>query len=448
MEILFLLGLILLNGVFAMSEFALATARRSRLQRLAEDGDKASVVALRLAEDRTRFLSTVQIGITSIGVLSGIVGEAAMAEPFARWLQGFGLAPATSFVVATGFVVVIVTYVSIVVGELVPKRLAQFHPEAIARLVARPIRFLSSVTRQFVALLSVSTDTLLRLLGKSQQPAPCVTEEEIHAMLEEGSEAGVIERQEHAMVRNVFRLDERMLGSLMIPRADIVYLDVDQPLDESIRLAVESQHSRFPLCRSGLQQVLGLVDTKMLLNLKVRGGVTDLETVAQPGVFVPETLTGMELLDHFRASGTQLVFVVDEYGEVQGIVTLHDVLEAVTGEFATGSGEDSWAVQREDGSWLLDGLVPVPELKDLLGLRTVPEEDRDRFNTLSGMLMWLLGRVPATGDVAQWEQWRLEVVDLDGKRVDKVLATRLPEAAPQAEGDGSPGAQEQQETGA
>jgi len=239
-----------------------------------------------------------------------------------------------------------------------------------------------------------------------------------------------------------------MLGSLMIPRADIVYLDVDQPLDESIRLAVESQHSRFPLCRGGLHQVLGLVDTKMLLNLKVRGGVNDLETAAQPGVFVPETLTGMELLDHFRASGTQLVFVVDEYGEVQGIVTLHDVLEAVTGEFATESGEDSWAVQREDGSWLLDGLIPIPELKDLLGLRTVPEEDRDRFNTLSGMLMWLLGRVPATGDVAQWEQWRLEVVDLDGKRVDKVLATRLPEASPPAEGDGSPGSPEQQATGA
>jgi putative hemolysin len=427
MEILFLLGLIVLNGLFAMSEFALATARRSRLQRLAEDGDRASVVALRLAEDRTRFLSTVQIGITSIGVLSGIVGEAAMAEPFARWLQRFGLAPGTSFVVATGFVVVIVTYVSIVIGELVPKRLAQFHPETIARLVARPIQFLAVVTRPFVALLSVSTDTLLRLLGKSQQAVPSVTEEEIHAMLEEGSEAGVIERQEHAMVRNVFRLDERMLGSLMIPRADIVYLDVEQPLDESIRRAVESEHSRFPLCRGGLHQVLGLVDTKTLLNLTVRGSVTGLETVAEPGVFVPETLTGMELLDHFRASRTQLVFVVDEYGEVQGIVTLHDVLEAVTGEFTTESGEDSWAVQREDGSWLLDGLVPIPELKDLLDMKYVPEEDKGRFNTLSGMLMWLLGRVPATGDVAQWEQWRLEVVDLDGKRVDKVLASRLPE---------------------
>ena len=264
-------------------------------------------------------------------------------------------------------------------------------------------------------------------MGKRQQAAPCVTEEEIHAMLEEGSEAGVIEHQEHAMVRNVFRLDERLLGSLMIPRSDIVHLDVEWPFDENIRLAVESEHSRFPLCRGGLDQVLGLVDTKQLLNLTVRGGVTDLATVAQPGVFVPETLTGMELLDHFRASGTQLVFVVDEYGELQGLVTVHDLLESVTGEFTTENGADSWAVQREDGSWLLDGLVPIPELKDLLELKTVPEEDKERFNTLSGMLMWLLGRVPATGDVAQWGQWRLEVVDLDGKRVDKVLASRVPE---------------------
>ena len=229
------------------------------------------------------------------------------------------------------------------------------------------------------------------------------------------------------MVRNVFRLDERMLGSLMIPRSDIVYLDVERPLDENIRLAVESEHSRFPLCRGGLDEVLGLVDTKQLLNLTVKGGVTDLTTVARPGVFVPETLTGMELLDHFRASGTQLVFVVDEYGELQGLVTVHDLLESVTGEFTTENGADSWAVQREDGSWLLDGLVPIPELKDLLELKTVPEEDKERFNTLSGMLMWLLGRVPATGDVAQWGQWRLEVVDLDGKRVDKVLASRVPE---------------------
>jgi putative hemolysin len=257
-------------------------------------------------------------------------------------------------------------------------------------------------------------------------------------MLEEGSEAGVIERQEHTMVRNVFRLDDRMLGTLMIPRADIVYLDVERPLDENIGLVLGSEHSRFPLCRGGLDDLLGTINTKQLLKLVARGGEANLADLAETGVFVPETLTGMELLDHFRASGTQMVLVVDEYGEVQGLVTLHDVLESVTGEFTPPTAEDAWAVQREDGSWLLDGLIPMPELKDLLDLRTAPEEDRGRYHTLSGMLMWLLGRLPRTGDVAQWEQWRFEVVDLDGKRVDKVLASRVPEPVQAADAEAAP----------
>jgi putative hemolysin len=429
-EILLLLGLILLNGLFAMSEFALATARRARLAKLAENGDRAARTALRLGADRTRFLSTVQIGITAIGVLGGIVGEAAFAGPLSAWMEGLGMDPDMAYVAATALVVVLVTYVSIVLGELVPKRLAQFHPESIARLVAPPIELLAVLTRPFVALLSISTNGVLRLLGKADQPAPSVTEEEIHAMLDEGSEAGVIERQERAMVRNVFRLDDRMLGTLMVPRADIVYLDTTVPLEDNVRLAVESAHSRFPLCRGGLDEVLGIIDTKQLLTVSLRGGHADLAALVQSGVFVPETLTGMELLEHFRASASQMVLVVDEYGEVQGLVTVQDVLESLTGEFAPQRGEEAWAVQREDGSWLLDGLVPMPELKDLLGLRAAPEEDKGRYHTLSGMLMWLLGRLPRTGDVTQWENWRFEVVDLDGKRVDKVLASRLPEPGP------------------
>lgn len=431
MEILFLLALIVLNGLFSMSELALATARRSRLARLAEDGDKSSAIAMELGDEPTRYLSTVQIGITSVGILSGIVGQAAFAAPLIAWLQTLGLDPELSFVAATALVVIIITYVSIVIGELVPKRLAQFHPEAIARGVARPIHLLSRLTRPFVLLLSLSTNALLRLMGKRQQPVSAVTEEEIHALLEEGSEAGVIERQEHDMVRNVFRLDERQLGSLMIPRADIVYLDLESPLDDNLRLVVESEHSRFPLCKGGLDGVLGIVTSKQLLNLTVAGKTIDLAALAQTEVFVPESLTGMELLDHFRASGTQMALVVDEYGEVQGLVTLQDVLESVTGEFVSASKGESWAVRREDGSWLLDGLIPVPELKDTLGLRELPEEERGRYQTLSGMVMWLLGRLPHTGDVVTWKNWRLEVVDLDGKRIDKVLASPIPEAEPE-----------------
>ncbi|MDO9243868.1 MAG: hemolysin family protein [Rhodocyclaceae bacterium] len=427
MELLFLIMLILLNGAFAMSEIALVTARRARLVRLAEDGDSAAAVAVKLHDDPTRFLSTVQIGITSIGILSGIVGEAVFAAPLATWLIGLGLDAEVSMILATVLVVVTITYFSIVIGELVPKRLGQSNPEGVARLVARPMRALAVVTRPFVRLLSFSTDTILRLLGMRTQEAPSVTEEEIHAMLEEGSEAGVIERQERDMVRNVFRLDDRQVGSLMIPRADIVYLDIELPVEENLRSVADSDHSRFPVCRGGLHEVLGTVSTKQLFNQSLKSGKVDLQSLLLPAVFVPETLTGMDLLDHFRASGTQMVIVVDEYGEVQGLVTLTDVLEAVTGEFKPRRQEDAWAVQREDGSWLLDGLIPLPELKDRLELKAVPEEDKGRYHTLSGLVMWLLGRLPQTGDSAAWERWRFEVVDLDGKRVDKVLASRLPE---------------------
>lgn len=427
MEIFILIALILLNGAFAMSEIALVTAKRSRLARLAADGDASSEIAMRLGTEPTRFLSTIQIGITAIGILSGIVGEAALAAPFAIWLQTFGIDQQSSEVGATVLVVVVITYVSIVIGELVPKRIGQFNAEGIARLVARPISFLALISRPFVRLLSFSTDGILKLMGKRDLGGSDVTEEDIHAMLEEGSEAGVIEKQEHNMVRNVFRLDDRQISSLMIPRSEIVYLDINQPLEANLEHVAEADHSRFPVCRGGLHDILGVISAKQLFTQMHKSGVTDLTARLQPCVYVPESLTGMELLEQFRLSGTQMVFVIDEYGEIQGLVTLQDVLEAVTGEFKPHNAEDAWAVQREDGSWLLDGLIPIPELKDRLDLVATPEEDKGRYHTLSGMMMWLLGRLPHTGDVAEWERWRLEVVDLDGKRIDKVLANRLPE---------------------
>jgi len=254
-------------------------------------------------------------------------------------------------------------------------------------------------------------------------------------MIQEGSDAGVIEDREREMVRNVFRLDDRQIGSLMIPRADIFYLDVERSIEENMQWIASSDHSRFPVCRGGLHDILGIVNAKQLLNQKLKGNHTDLATQLQPAVFVPETLNGMDLLGHFRASGSQMVLVVDEYGEVQGLVTLQDVLEAVTGEFQPRNQEDAWAVQREDGSWLLDGLIPIPELKDRLEWKSVPEEDKGRYHTLSGLVMLLLGRLPQTGDKAAWEGWALEVVDLDGKRVDKVLAMKLPEESVSPDGE-------------
>jgi len=428
MEILILIALILLNGVFAMSEIALVTAKRSRLAKLAEDGDASSAIAMRLGEEPTRFLSTIQIGITAIGILNGIVGEAALAAPFALWLQELGINRDASELGAAILVVVVITYISIVIGELVPKRIGQFNAEGIARLMARPISALALASRPFVKLLSFSTDGLLRLLSLRDLGASNVTEEDIHAMLAEGSEAGIIEQEEHKMVRNVFRLDERQISSLMIPRGDIIYLDVNVPLEHNLALVAESYHSRYPVCRGGFDELLGIISAKQLFNQMHKGGQASLTSQLQPCVYVPESLTGMELLEQFRVSGVQMVFIIDEYGEIQGLVTLQDVLEAVTGEFKPHSPEEAWAVQREDGSWLLDGLIPIPELKDRLGLKETPEEDKGRYHTLSGMMMWLLSRLPSTGDIAEWENWQFEVVDLDGKRIDKVLAHRLPES--------------------
>jgi len=426
MEILLLSALIVLNGVFAMSEIALVTARRARLARLSDQGDAAATVAIRLHDEPTRFLSTVQVGITSIGILNGIIGEAVLAEPLALWLQSLGVEAKAGGFAATALVVVVITYVSIVIGELVPKRIAQFNPEGIARRVARPMNWLAMLARPFVRLLSVSTDAILRLMGKQASTEAGVIEEEIHALLEEGSESGVIEQQEREMVRNVFRLDERHIHSLMVPRADIVYLDTTLPLEDNLRRVAESEHSRFPVCKDGLDEVLGIVSAKQLFTQTLQGGRPDLDAQLMPAVYVPESLTGMDLLEQFRASDAHMVLVIDEYGEINGLVTMQDVLEAVTGEFMPRNLAEAWAVQREDGSWLLDGLIPIPELKDRLELKSVPEEDRGRYHTLSGLVMWLSGRLPQTGDVLVWENWRLEVVDLDGKRIDKVLATPLP----------------------
>jgi putative hemolysin len=425
MDIAVLISLILLNGVFAMSEIALVTARKNRLQRLAEDGDKSALIAMRLGEDPTQFLSTVQIGITAIGILNGIVGEAALAGPLAEILRGFGLDEKTSAISATTVVVVGITYFSIVVGELVPKRIAQFNAEGIARLIAGPISVLAKLSRPFVYLLSVSTDGILRLLGKKELSSANLTEEDIHSMLAEGSQAGLIEKQEHEMVRNVFRLDDRQIASLMTPRSEIIYLDIDQPLEGNLENLMNSDHSRYPVCRGGIHDTVGIITAKRLLKQRIKGESTKIQEYLQPAIFVPESLTGMKLLEQFRESGVQMVFVVDEYGEILGLITLQDVLEALTGEFKSRDPEDVWAVQREDGSWLLDGLIPIQELKDRLDLRSVPEELKGRYNTLSGMMMWLIGSLPRTSDVAEWEGWRLEVVDMDGNRIDKVLASSL-----------------------
>ena len=433
MDVALLVFLILLNGAFAMSEMALTASRKARLQVLVEAGEGGAQAAMDLHENPTKFLSTVQIGITSIGVLNGIVGEAAFSAPLAEWISAhFVIKAQAAQLTATALVVVIITFLTIIFGELVPKRVGQMFPETVARLVSRPMNWLSAATRPFVLLLGACTEGVLRLLGLKGQVARSVTEEEIAASLEEGLDAGVIEAQEHQMGRNVFRLDDRQIGSMMVPRAEIAWLDVNAPLEETLATMAENGRSRYPVCRGGLDEVIGVLPAHRLVAPVVRGQALNLADHLQAPVFVPETLSGMELLEHLRASTSELVFVVDEYGAVQGLITERDVLEAITGEFTVPSGEDAWAVKREDGTWLMDGLIPVPEMKDRLELRELPEEDRGRYNPLAGMIMLLLGRLPATADAVEWAGWRFEVVDLDGKRVDKVLVSAL---TPQHQGE-------------
>ncbi len=424
MEIAILIVLILLNGIFAMSEIALVTARKSRLSVRASSGDKAAQAAIMLGDDPTRFLSTVQIGITSIGLLSGIVGESALVGPLSQWIQRYtAIYPSTAQFIATVGVVVAITYLSIVVGELVPKRLGQIHAERMACLVARPMQLLSLISRPFVWLLSCSTRGVMRLLGLNPDEKETVTMEEIQAVIDEGSQSGLLEDSQQAMLKNIFRLEDRPVSSIMQPRSEIVYLDVQFTPQENLKRLRETDYTWFPVCNGGLENPLGAINVKTALFLFIEDGIAKLNEFLEPAVFVPETLTSLELLVQFRSKGMQVAFIVDEYGDVQGVVTVHDLLKILTGQL-NASQETDWAIRREDGSWLVDGSIPVPELKDQLGLKAVPEEKKGHYSLLSGMLMYLMGRVPREGEHVEWEGWRFEIVDMDGNRIDKVLVSR------------------------
>ena len=436
MDFLLIALLTLLNGVFAMSELALASSRKARLTAMAEGGDKGASAALALLDNPTQFLSSVQVGITSIDMLNGILGEAAFSAGLAHWLISIGMPEGAAGISATAIVITLITFVTIVFGELVPKRIGQLYPEAVARLVARPMVWVAKIAKPFVALLAVSTQAVLKLLRVDNSAARAVTEEEIVASLAEGRDAGVIEHHEHQMVQNVFRLDDRPLTSIMVPRSDVQWLDASHSVAQCLQLASaggnKGAHSWYPVCRSSLDDVVGVISVAHLLELGMDTEGT-VEPHVQQAVFLPETLSGMELLEQFRARSGRMVFVVDEYGVVQGIMTPRDLLEAITGELQPGAATDAWAVQREDGSWLLDGLMPVSELKARLDIRDLPEEDRGRYNTLAGLLMAESGHLPAEAERIACAGWVFEVLDLDGKRIDKVLAQREAEELPAAD---------------
>ena len=439
MNFLLIALLTLLNGVFAMSELALASSRKARLTAMADNGDKGAKASLKLLEDPTQFLSSVQVGITSIGMLNGIIGEAAFSEDLARVLMRYGVPEGAAGFSATAIVVTAITFITIVLGELVPKRIGQLYPEAVSRWIARPMTWVAIIAKPFVRLLTLSTQGMLKLLRIDNNAAGrAVTEEEIAASLAEGRDAGVIEAHEHQMVENVFRLDDRPLTSLMVPRADVQWFDagitVEQALQQ-VAAAENGAHSWYPVCRGSLDDVVGVINVARLLQLDVKEPQSSVAPHSEAASFIPETLSGMEVLEQFRTKTGRMVFVVDEYGDVQGLLTPRDLLEAITGELHPETQLEAWATRREDGSWLLDGLMPVGELKNRLDIKHLPEEDRGRYNTLAGLLLSVYGYLPVAGERIECAGWVFEVVDLDGKRIDTVLATVEPDSAlaPQSE---------------
>ena len=425
MDFLLIALLTLINGIFAMSELALAASRKARLAAMEEAGDKGAAMALKLLQNPTQFLSTVQVGITSIGVLNGIVGEAAFSGDVAAWLMAFGLSESVSAISATAIVVTVITFTTIIFGELVPKRIGQLYPELVARWVSRPMAWLAGAAKPFVGLLSMTTHAVLKLLRIDTTGNRAVTEEEITASLEEGVDAGLIEAHEHQMVRNVFHLDDRPLTSLMVPRIDIRWFEASMTPAECLSQVGQENgfqgHSWYPVCRGNLDDVIGVINVARLVSLP-SADQKAVEEYATPATFVPETLSGMALLEQLRGKSGRIVFVVDEYGVVQGLLTPRDLLEAITGELQPLTIADAWATQQADGTWLLDGLMPINELKSRLEIKDIPGEERGIFNTLSGFILAELGYLLKVGDILLREGWHFEVNSLEGRRIDKVIA--------------------------
>jgi putative hemolysin len=428
MDILLIFFLTFLSGVFSMTEIAVVSSRRIRIEALAEAGDKGALAVQRLQANPTQFFSTIQMGNTTIALLNGIVGEGAFGGDLSGVFERWGLSAGLASGLSTAVVVAGVTYITIVFGELVSKRIGQSAPESIARFMARPVLLLATSARPFVALLEISTNLVLRLLRISGDVPKDVTEAEIQAHLEEGVDAGIIEEHEHQMVRNVFLLDDRQLTSIMVPHSEIEWLDAQDSIDDAVQKAWTTGHSWYPVCRGGLEDVVGVIHLPRMLALQAEGDNEPLMRHVQPAVFVPETLTGMELLEQFRERATRIVFVVDEYGVVQGLLTPLDMLEAITGELSPEAAVDAWATQRDDGAWLVDGAMPVAELKSRLDIEELPDEDKGRYNTVAGLMQTVAGELLQQGEAVHAAGWRFEVLVLDGRRIDQVLIARLPEA--------------------
>jgi putative hemolysin len=425
-DIFIILALILLNGIFSLAELAVVSARRMRLERMALEGDSGAAEAIRLAEDPSRFLSTVQVGITLIGIFNGAFGEASLVARLTPALSRIGVEEAYARPIALIIVVMAITFVSIVLGELVPKRIAIVYPEQLAALMARPLRNLSRLMHPVVRLLSLTTDFVMRLLGMRHHKEEVATEEEVTGMIKESTDAGVFEKAEYDIAARALRLDDWHLRALMTPRIDLEFLDLDQPLADNLARIADSPYSRFPVFRGDRNQVLGVVRARNLFGQAIRRQslqAIDIEGALDPLLYVPESSSAIDLLEQLKQHHAELAMIVDEYGDIQGMVTLTDVMGALVGEVPDfEGGEHPDAVRREDGSWLVDGGMVLERFRDLTSAdMEFPDEDSDAYHTLAGFILYQLGVIPKPGDALDWGGWRFEVVDMDGNRIDRLL---------------------------
>lgn len=428
-EILIVFLLILLNGFFALSELAVVSSRRARLQQYAAEGRSGAAAAIKLVDDPTGFLSSVQVGITLIAILSGAYGEAALAAPLAVAIEGLPYVGPHASSVSTAIVIIGIAFVSLIAGELVPKRLALQNPERLACFVAPIMRVLSQVAHPIIWMLRKVTDLVLRLFATPSMEDPRVTEEEVKTLIAEGTEAGIFEPAEKEMLEGVLRVADRSVRSIMTPRPDVVWLDLDDEIEASYGVIADSGHSRFPVARDDVDNIIGIVHSKDLLEQTRRGGSIDLKGVARDPLYVHEGTPVLKLLESFRGSTVHMAVVLDEHGTVQGIVTPTDILVAIAGDLPEREGDDEPnAVMRADGSWLLDGQMPVYEVERTLAIRGLSAHEHE-YTTLAGFVLSQLGHIPVPGETFEWGKWRFEVVDLDGRRIDKVLAMDLRRAA-------------------
>jgi putative hemolysin len=421
-----ILLLVFSNGFFAMAEIALLSVRKSRLEKLANEGNKRAATALRLARNPNQLLSTAQIGITLVGILSGVLAGSTLSYSFAVTLQNWGIKAPFNHIISYTLFVVLTTYLSLVIGELIPKRLALNDPEKFSLKAAGFMGGLEWLATPLVRLLSKSTDLGLKIMRVKPKPVPTVTEEEIKILLEKGAQVGVFEESEQDMVEGVFRFGDRTIDDIMTPRSDIEWLDLEESPKKLTEQVLSSHHTRFPVGKGSLDNVLGILLLKDLLAARLKNDEVDFEAILTPILFVPESLEALKLLDQFKKSGSEIAIVIDEYGGTLGLVTLHDVLTAIVGEIPLpGETAEPQVIEREDGSWLLDGLLPVEELKDLIDVAELPDEDKIGFQTVGGFLMSQLDGIPISGQFFNWQGWHFEVMDMDGRRVDKILVTRI-----------------------